>query len=108
MRLLSLLNTAVLTVLRWPPLSTGTSWPTTPSHIFAVPSWLAVRMRFPSGLNSARGTSLPFPLMTKTGWPVRFSSSLHETHAPTAHELEVLRDMHARTERAHAAPAVSE
>ena len=33
----------------------------------------------------------------KTGWPLRFSATCEETAPPTAHELEVLRDLHART-----------
>ena len=36
-----------------------------------------------------------------TGWPVRFAATVAETPPPTAHELEVLRDLHARTARAH-------
>ena len=36
-----------------------------------------------------------------TGWPVRFAATVAETPSPTAHELEVLRDLHARTVRAH-------
>ena len=36
-----------------------------------------------------------------TGWPVRFAATVAETPSPTAHELEVLRDLHARTARAH-------
>jgi glutaconate CoA-transferase subunit B len=36
-----------------------------------------------------------------TGWPVRFAATVTETPPPTAHELEVLRDLHARTARAH-------
>jgi glutaconate CoA-transferase subunit B len=36
-----------------------------------------------------------------TGWPVRFSENVAETPAPTAKELETLRDLHARTKRAH-------
>ncbi len=36
-----------------------------------------------------------------TGWPVRFADAVAETPPPTAHELEVLRDLHARTARAH-------
>lgn len=47
-------------------------------------------------------------VIAKTGWPVRFSSSAHETDAPSPHELEVLRDLHARTEKAHGAAGVSE
>lgn len=38
----------------------------------------------------------------KTGWSVRFLEGAGETDAPTAGELEVLRDLHARTEKAHA------
>jgi glutaconate CoA-transferase, subunit B len=37
----------------------------------------------------------------KTGWPVRFKDDLELTPAPTDAELEVLRDLHARTARAH-------
>jgi glutaconate CoA-transferase, subunit B len=36
-----------------------------------------------------------------TGWPVRYASSVAETPAPTAQELEVLRELNARTARAH-------
>ncbi|HKE30027.1 MAG TPA: CoA-transferase subunit beta [Bryobacteraceae bacterium] len=36
-----------------------------------------------------------------TGWPVRFALELGETPAPTAHELETLRELNARTARAH-------
>ena len=35
------------------------------------------------------------------GWKVRFSESLEETPAPTGLELTTLRDLQARTERAH-------
>jgi glutaconate CoA-transferase subunit B len=44
----------------------------------------------------------------KTGWPVRFVARPQETEPPTAYELESLRDLHARTERAHAATSVAE
>ncbi|WP_052670019.1 CoA-transferase [Nitriliruptor alkaliphilus] len=37
-----------------------------------------------------------------TGWEVRFADDLPTTPPPTARELEVLRELHARTERAHA------
>jgi glutaconate CoA-transferase subunit B len=40
-----------------------------------------------------------------TGWPVRFAAGATETSAPTVHELAVLRDLHARTARAHASAA---
>lgn len=36
-----------------------------------------------------------------TGWPVRFAANLVETPAPSDLELRVLRDLHARTKRAH-------
>lgn len=36
-----------------------------------------------------------------TGWPVRFAAAVAETAPPTAPELVVLRDLHARTARAH-------
>jgi glutaconate CoA-transferase subunit B len=36
-----------------------------------------------------------------TGWPVRYAAKVEETPAPTAQELETLRDLHARTKRAH-------
>jgi glutaconate CoA-transferase subunit B len=38
-----------------------------------------------------------------TGWPVRFAAQVAETPAPTAQELDVLRELHARTARAHKA-----
>lgn len=36
-----------------------------------------------------------------TGWPVRFAARVQETPAPTADELGALRDLNARTARAH-------
>ena len=36
-----------------------------------------------------------------TGWPVRYAVKVGETSPPTAHELETLRELHARTRRAH-------
>ena len=36
-----------------------------------------------------------------TGWKVRFADTIVETPVPSAHELDVLRDLHARTKRAH-------
>jgi glutaconate CoA-transferase subunit B len=36
-----------------------------------------------------------------TGWPVRYAAKVAETPAPTAQELEALRELHARTARAH-------
>jgi glutaconate CoA-transferase subunit B len=35
------------------------------------------------------------------GWPLRFSDSVQETSPPTEEELRVLRELHARTRRAH-------
>ena len=40
-------------------------------------------------------------IVANTGWPVRFAATLIETPKPTANELAVLRDLHARTARAH-------
>jgi glutaconate CoA-transferase subunit B len=40
-----------------------------------------------------------------TGWPVRYAAGMTETPIPTARELEVLRQLHARTARAHGAAA---
>ena len=39
------------------------------------------------------------------GWQIRFAAKVAETPLPTARELEVLRDLHARTARAHAEAA---
>jgi glutaconate CoA-transferase, subunit B len=36
-----------------------------------------------------------------TGWPVRYAADVADTPAPTASELEVLRELDARTARAH-------
>jgi glutaconate CoA-transferase subunit B len=36
-----------------------------------------------------------------TGWPLRFAATVEETPPPTAEELATLRDLHARTRRAH-------
>src|SRR5688572_29417008 len=36
-----------------------------------------------------------------TGWPVRYAANVVETKPPTAEELDVLRELHARTARAH-------
>ena len=40
-------------------------------------------------------------IQENTGWTVRFADKVGETPPPTAKELEVLRDLHARTARAH-------
>lgn len=39
-----------------------------------------------------------------TGWPIRFADDVATTDEPTDEELTVLRDLHRRTEEAHAAP----
>jgi glutaconate CoA-transferase, subunit B len=44
-------------------------------------------------------------IQENTGWKVRFASSVAETSPPTPRELEVLRDLHARTDRAHSEAA---
>ena len=41
----------------------------------------------------------------QTGWPVRFAADVTETPAPTASELETLRDLNERTALAHGAVA---
>jgi glutaconate CoA-transferase, subunit B len=40
-----------------------------------------------------------------TGWPVKFAAQVAETPTPSARELEVLRELQARTARAHAEAA---
>jgi len=40
-----------------------------------------------------------------TGWPVKFAAQVAQTPPPTARELEVLRELHARTNRAHSEAA---
>ncbi|HXW06492.1 MAG TPA: CoA-transferase subunit beta [Vicinamibacterales bacterium] len=42
----------------------------------------------------------------RTGWSIRFADRVEETPPPTPHELEVLRDLNARTARAHGSTAV--
>jgi glutaconate CoA-transferase subunit B len=43
----------------------------------------------------------PALVRENTGWDVRFAGAAAETEPPSALELEVLRDLHARTARAH-------
>jgi glutaconate CoA-transferase subunit B len=43
-------------------------------------------------------------IVANTGWPIQFHSSCGETQPPTATELEVLRDLKARTAAAHGVP----
>ena len=45
----------------------------------------------------------PETIQDRTGWKVRFSPSMQTTPAPRAEELDILRDLQARTERAHCA-----
>ena len=40
-------------------------------------------------------------IQAATGWPVKFAGTLLETPAPSPHELETLRQLKARTDRAH-------
>jgi len=40
-------------------------------------------------------------IATHTGWPVRFAPNVAETPFPTGNELRVLRELQARTARAH-------
>jgi glutaconate CoA-transferase, subunit B len=40
-------------------------------------------------------------IQANTGWPVRYAANVAETPAPTERELSVLRELHARTARAH-------
>ncbi len=44
-------------------------------------------------------------IQENAGWPVRFAARIAETSPPTQRELEVLRDLHTRTNRAHAEAA---
>lgn len=46
-------------------------------------------------------------IVQNTGWPIRFADSLEQTMPPNATELTVLRNLHARTEQAHAGKATS-
>lgn len=39
----------------------------------------------------------------RTGWPIRFADQVEETAPPSPGDLEVLRDLQARTQRAHGA-----
>jgi glutaconate CoA-transferase subunit B len=45
----------------------------------------------------------PEQLRANTGWPIKFADDLVQTPAPTAQELGVLRELQARTKRAHGA-----
>jgi glutaconate CoA-transferase, subunit B len=41
-------------------------------------------------------------IVQRSGWPIRFADSVVETPLPAETELSILRDLHSRTERAHA------
>jgi glutaconate CoA-transferase subunit B len=40
-------------------------------------------------------------VVANTGWDVKFAETVTETSPPNSHELEILRDLNSRTERAH-------
>ena len=40
-------------------------------------------------------------IKANTGWPVRFAAEVSATPVPSEQELSVLRELHARTARAH-------
>jgi glutaconate CoA-transferase subunit B len=44
-------------------------------------------------------------IQENSGWPIKFAAKVAETPPPTRRELEVLRELHARTDRAHAEAA---
>jgi glutaconate CoA-transferase subunit B len=44
-------------------------------------------------------------IQENTGWPVRYANDVAETEPPTKAELDVLRELHARTAKAHGAQA---
>jgi glutaconate CoA-transferase subunit B len=44
-------------------------------------------------------------IQENTGWTVRYAPQVAETKPPAAQELEILRELHARTARAHSAAA---
>lgn len=46
-------------------------------------------------------------IVQRTAWMIRFADTLEQTPPPTGTELAVLRDLHARTERAHTGKATS-
>lgn len=41
-----------------------------------------------------------------TGWEIKFAETVEESPAPSTLELEILRDLNARTARAHGAPSI--
>jgi glutaconate CoA-transferase subunit B len=44
-------------------------------------------------------------IKANAGWPVRYASEVATTPEPTGRELSVLRELHARTARAHGVAA---
>ena len=47
-------------------------------------------------------------IQDNTGWPVRYAGKVADTAPPSAQELDVLRELHARTARAHGEAAQKE
>ncbi len=45
-------------------------------------------------------------IVSNTGWQIQFAENIEDTQPPTENELAVLRDLHARTEQAHAGKAM--
>lgn len=45
--------------------------------------------------------SLRDAITKNTGWPLHFADTVEQTPLPTATELAVLRDLHARTEKVY-------
>jgi glutaconate CoA-transferase, subunit B len=43
------------------------------------------------------------PVIDSTGWRIKFADAVAEPPAPTAQELKVLRELHARAKAAHGA-----
>ncbi len=41
-------------------------------------------------------------IVQSTGWEIQFADTLEQTPPPTDEELRVLRDLHRRTDHAHA------
>ena len=53
-------------------------------------------------LTSVHPGIAPEKVVENTGWPLKLAANLATTEPPSDNELAVLRDLHARTERAHA------
>ncbi|HSL25260.1 MAG TPA: CoA-transferase subunit beta [Acidimicrobiia bacterium] len=54
-------------------------------------------------VTSLHAGTTPAAIIDATGWPVRFSADLTYTEPPSEAELQVLRELHRRTEEAHRA-----